>query len=120
MDDVAADVDAEITADGARVGLQRLGLAQHLARGLDDVGALPHHGDHRTGHHVVDEAGEEGLAGEVAVVLLKVLSVGTHQLEGEKLVASVLEAADNARGQVALHAVRLDHQESSLLSGLHL
>lgn len=64
--DVAADGDAEITADGARGTVGRVGLAQHNAASLDDVGALPDHAHHGARGHVADQTGEEGLAGEVS------------------------------------------------------
>ena len=37
VDDVAANVDAEVPADGAWLGGQRVGRADDLPAGLDDV-----------------------------------------------------------------------------------
>ena len=47
MDQVAPDVDAEVAAHGARLGLQRVGGADNLAAGDHRLLALPHHRDHR-------------------------------------------------------------------------
>jgi hypothetical protein len=47
VDDVAADVDAQIATDGARCRVLGVSGAQHHAAGLDDVHALPHHGHNR-------------------------------------------------------------------------
>merc|ERR1719409_845133 len=107
--DVAADLDAEVAADGAHGGLGGHGGAEHLASLEDDVLALPDHANDRTGGHVVDEAGEEALRGEVLVVLLHVLPAGTRELHGNQLVALLLEALDDFAGESALDAVGLDH-----------
>lgn len=49
-------------------GGEGVGSTKHDAAGLDGVEALPDHGDDGAGGHVLDEAGEEGLALEVGVV----------------------------------------------------
>jgi hypothetical protein len=46
---------------------------------LDGVESLPDHGHNRARGHVGDEAGKEGLLGEVGVVLLQVLLGGLQQ-----------------------------------------
>ena len=58
-------VHAIVTTDSAGEGGGGVGLAEHDAASLDDVGALPHHADHGARGHVGDEAGEEGFGGEV-------------------------------------------------------
>lgn len=78
--DVAADLDAVVPADGAGLGVDGVGLAEHDTTGLDDVEALPDHGADGTGSHVLDESGEERASGEVGVVLLQMLLRG---LEGK-------------------------------------
>ena len=45
-----------------------VGRAEHDTAGLDGVKALPDHRDDGASSHVLDEAGEEGLALEVSVV----------------------------------------------------
>lgn len=62
-----------------------------------------------TAYHVLDEASEERLAGEVLVVGLEELSAGLVQLESGELEALLLEAAEDLSDEAALHAVRLDH-----------
>lgn len=37
MNDVAANLDAEVTTDGARQGISWVGSAQHLTAGLDHI-----------------------------------------------------------------------------------
>lgn len=77
---------------------------------LDDVLALPDHGNNGAGAHVLDETRVEGLALEVLVVLLEVLLRGVDHLEGDELVAALLETLDDLTDESALDAVRLDLQ----------
>lgn len=74
--DVAADLDAEVSADGSGKGVLGVGLAQHDATGLDGIESLPDHGADGTGGHVLDETGEERLAAQVGVVLPQVVLAG--------------------------------------------
>lgn len=71
VDDVAANLDAEITTNGAGQGVSWVGSAQHLTAGLDHIKTLPHHGNHWTGVHVVDQTGEKGTARQISIVLLQ-------------------------------------------------
>jgi len=71
VDDVAANLDAEITTDGAGQGVSWVGSTQHLTAGLDHIKTLPHHGNHWTGVHVVDQTGEEGAGRQISIVLLQ-------------------------------------------------
>lgn len=95
MTDVAADLNAEVTTDGAAGRVIGAGLAQQLAARLDDVVALPDHAGHGAAGHVLDEAGEELLAGKVGVVLLEERLGGLHDLQGDQLEALLLEALDD-------------------------
>ena len=107
--DVAADLDAEITTDGAHGTLGRHGCSEHLAALEDDILALPHHCADGSAGHVVDETSEESLAGEVSVVLLHVLAAGGSELHGDQLVALLLEALDDVADEAPLDAIGLDH-----------
>ena len=57
------------------------------------------------GYYTGNEAGEEGLAGEVGIVLLEVLLRGSDELDGGELEAAVLEAGDDGTDQAALGGV---------------
>jgi len=52
VDDVSADVDAEVASDGAGRRVARVGLAEHDPTGLDNVQTLPDHRKNRPGSHV--------------------------------------------------------------------
>jgi hypothetical protein len=54
---------------------------------------------------VLDESGEERLGGEVLVVLVKELAGRGSELEGDKLVAALLEARDDLADEATLDAV---------------
>ena len=51
-----------------RGGGERVGSTEHGTTGLDGIQSLPDHGDDGTSGHVLDQAGEEGLALEILVV----------------------------------------------------
>ena len=105
MGSLLPHLDAVVSPDGARLGVGRVGLAQHHSAGLHSVQTLPHlsggqavnilhtsvrarlkivlmwmwvnyHGDHRPRAHVFDQAGEEGPLLQVCVVLLEKLHFG--------------------------------------------
>jgi hypothetical protein len=88
---------------------QRVGGADDLAAGLDDLLALPDHAHDGAGAHVVHEVAEEGLGGEVRVVLLRVRLLHRHHLEAAEEEALGLEALDDGADETALDAVGLDH-----------
>lgn len=52
-----------------------------------------------------DETLEEGLAGEISVVLLEVLLAGGGELHGNELEATVLEARDDGADESTLDVV---------------
>jgi hypothetical protein len=66
--DVATDIDSKVTTDGARKRGKGVGLAKKLAASLDGLLTGPDHTDNRAREHVLDQAGEERLALEVAVL----------------------------------------------------
>ena len=115
--DVAADVDAEVTTDGAWLGLEGLGGTEHLAAGKDGVVTLPDHGADGAGGSVVDETAEEALGGQIGVVLLEVGTAWGAELHGAKLESLVLEASDDLTNESSLDTIGLDHDEGSLLGG---
>ena len=117
VDDVATDVDAEVTADGAGLGVHGLGGTKHLAAGEDSVVAFPDHGADGAGGSVVDETAEEALGGQIGVVLLEVGTAWGAELHGAKLESLVLEASDDLTNESSLDTIGLDHDEGSLSGG---
>merc|ERR1712000_392958 len=114
--DVAANLDAKVAADGAGERVVGAGLAEELAARADGVVALPHHADDGARGHVLDEASEEALGGQVGVVLLKELLGGVGHLQGSELEALLLKALDDLADQATLDAVGLDHNVGALAS----
>lgn len=68
MADVPANSESVVTTDGADGGGEGVGGTEHGTAGLDSVETFPDHADNRARGHVLDEAGEEGLASEVGIV----------------------------------------------------
>ena len=114
VDDVTADIDAVITTDGAWCGVEGLGGTEHLSSGEDSVVAFPDHGADGTSAHVVDEATEERLGGEVSVVLLHVGAAWRAELHGDELESLLLESLHNGANESSLDTVGLDHDVGSL------
>nr|ACR37506.1 unknown [Zea mays] len=82
MNDIPANVDSKVATDGAGLRSQGVGGANDLAASCDDALALPDHGHHRARDDVVHEALEEGLGGEIGVVLLSKRPLHVHKLQG--------------------------------------
>ena len=84
---VAADLDTQVTTDGAGGGVSGVGGAEQGAAHGDHVGALPDHAHDGAGHHVVDQGAEETLGRQVGVMLLNMLASRGVELEGNQLEA---------------------------------
>ena len=78
-----SDFNAEVSPDGAGFGVSWSGLSHHLPCRLDDVGALPAHGEYGAGRHVLAQAGVEGLVRKISVVLLQQILAGLWGRKGE-------------------------------------
>jgi len=117
MNDIPANVDSKVTTDGAGLRSQGVRGADDLAASCDDALALPDHGHHRARDDVVHEALEEGLGGQISVVLLGERPLHVHKLQGLEVEALLLETADDLTNEAPLDAVRLDHDEGALHCG---
>lgn len=114
VDNVPADLDAVVATDGTRLRGSRVSGANDLAASGNGSLPLPHHGHHRAGDNVLHQGAEEGLGGEVGVVLLGEGALHLHHLHSLKEEALLLKTADDVADKAALHAVRLDHDEGHL------
>jgi len=115
MADVSTNIDAEITADSAWLGVGGLRSTEHLSTSLDRVVTFPDHGTDRPRAHVLNEASEESLLRKISIVLFHVLLAGTAELHGDKFETLLLEALDDLSNEATLDAIGLDHDESALL-----
>lgn len=114
MNHILANFNAEVSSDGTRPGLSRVGLSDHCACHPDHIQALPHHGHHRPRAHVLHQAAIEGPVLQGDVVLLQQLLRGLQQLQPHQLEALPLEAPHDLPHQVPLDAVRFDGDEGFL------
>ena len=119
VDDVSADIDAEITSDGTWLRVEWLGGTEHLSTGLDGVVTLPDHAADWTGSGILDEASEETLGGEIGVVLLEHFFTWSAEFHGDELETFGLESGDDGTDESSLDTVWLDHDVGSLFGGLH-
>jgi len=74
----------------------------------------------REKRHLERRSREKGLASEVRVVLLKVLSAGLGHLDCDELEALVLEARDDGSNKAPLDTIGLDGNESLLVGHFEL
>ena len=114
VDDVSADIDAEITSDGAWLGIEWLGGTEHLSSGLDSVVSLPDHAANWAGGGVLDETSEETFTSEIGVMLLELGFTWLSEFHGDELESFGLESADDLTDKTTLNTVWLDHDVGSL------
>ena len=74
MNEVEGDLGAEVTADRAGLGFDRVGRADQLTGGLDGLDALEHDRDERAAGDELDELAEERALGVLGVVLMAIAS----------------------------------------------
>ena len=115
MDHVAANVDGQITANGAGLSFQGLGGTDQLAGAGDDAITFPNHGHHWTGGDEVHQTSKERTLLVNAVVLLSQLTAWGDLLEAHQLEALALEATKDLADETALNTIGLDGDKSCLL-----
>jgi len=114
VNDVATQVDAEITANRSWEGLLRISLTHHHSASFGGILAFPHHGNDGTRGDELDELVVKGLVFQVDIMLLDMLCRSLHEFHGDKLEASLLESFDDITDESALDSVRLHHDESAV------
>ena len=112
--DITANLDTEVSSDGAWLAVSWVSLAQHHTSSLNGVQTLPHHADNGAAGHVGNESGEESLLSEVGVVVLQKLLASLLHLHGDQLVSLLFEPLDDITDDAPVDAIRLDHDEGSL------
>jgi len=115
VDDVATEIDAEVTTDGAGKGSLRIRFAHHHSAGLGSVFSFPDHWDNWAGGHEVAETTVERLVLEIDVMLFDVFFGGLHKLHGNEFEATLLEPLDDVPNESALDTIGLHHDEGSFL-----
>jgi len=113
--DVTTNRECVVTADSTRSGRERVGSTEHDTTGLYSIETLNDYSNYGPREHVLDEAGEEGLAGEVLVVLLEVLLRRSDHLEGDDLETPLFKTRDDGSNKVTLDAIGLDHDIGALV-----
>ena len=119
VDDVSADIDAEITSNSTWLRVEWLGGTEHLSTGLDSVVSLPDHAANWAGGGVLDETSEETFTSEIGVMLLELGFTWLTEFHGDELESFSLESGDDGTDESSLDTVWLDHDVGSLFGGLH-
>lgn len=114
VDEVATDVDGEITTDGAGGSISGVGGSYELATVYDSVLSFPNHGNNSSRGEVLAKSREEGTGLEIVVVLSGELRGGDEDLDTDQLEALGLEASDQLSNQTALNGVGLEGDEGAL------
>ena len=114
VDDVASNLDAVHATDAAGVRVLGVGGTNDLSSLLDDILTLEGNSDNGAADDVVNQRGEERLGREIRIVTLSEILGDIHELEATESVALCQEAVEDGGNQVALDAIRLDHDESGL------
>lgn len=111
MDDVTTNVDAEVTPDGARFGLEGVGLADHLAGCRHYPFALPDHSDHGTRGDELHQTFEEGTFFVFGIVGLRQFLAHLDLFEAHQQKTTGLEPLDDGAHQLPLYSIRLDRDK---------
>lgn len=113
VDEILGSAESIIAADGAGSGLLEFGGAHEYSHAFYRVRTFDYHRQHGTGSHKGNDFGEEGLVGQVRVMLLKNSFVQLHGLGSGNLIAFVLDTADDSADQASFQRVGLEHDISS-------
>src|ERR1043166_5437753 len=108
MDEVAADIERQITANRAWRRVQRVRGADGVAHHLHGTRALDAGDYHRPAGDVLEQAGIEALAFMLGVVPRREVTGYLHQLQANDLQAARFETGENGPNEAALHAIWLD------------
>ena len=120
VDDVTANIDAEVTSDGSGKGVLGSGGTEHNSSSGDGTGSFPDHSDNGSGAHVVNERREETPGLKIGVMLFHVVSSGRALLHGDELEALLFEAGDDLTDNSALDGIGLEHDEGAFSVFDHL
>ncbi len=114
MNDVLRQLERKISPDRAGCGIERIGLAHHLADGRHRARALERQRDDRTGGDEVDQLAEERALAVLGVVRLCGGAVELHEAHAAKAEAAALEAADDFGHQRAAYRIGPEQNERGL------
>src|SRR4051794_24808773 len=114
VDEIERHLGAELTSDRTRVGLDRIGRSDHLARGLHGARPLENHRDELASGDELDQLAEKRLVLVLLVVDVGDLLVGLHQLERDEPKPLPLEPRNDLAGERTLEGIGLDEDECAL------
>merc|ERR1711872_574111 len=120
VDDVTAEIETKVTADGTRKRSLGIGFTHHHSASLGSVLAFPNHRHNGARGHEVAKSVVEGLVLEIDVVLLEMLFGSLHELHSDEFESSLLESFDDVTDESALNSIGLHHDESAFRISGHV
>ncbi|MNT72928.1 hypothetical protein D3C72_2115740 [compost metagenome] len=113
MHGVGVDAVGEVGADGALLGLLRVGGAHQVTMLGDGVFAFQGLNDDRTRNHEVDQVLEERALLVDSIELLGFAARQVHHLGSNDLQAGGLETGVDLADNVLGHGIRLDNRQGA-------
>lgn len=110
---IPASLNAEVRADGPRVGCSRVGLSQHQSSHFHNIVSLPDHGHNRAVAHIFRQPSIEWFILQFNVVLLEKIFGGLRKLHGHQEVALLFKARDYLSYQAPLDTIWLDEKQGA-------
>src|SRR6266849_1873214 len=118
MDEIAADVQRQVAADGAWRSVERIGRADAVAHHLHRAGPFDTRDDDRRAGDVLEQAVVEALALVFGVVAGRELLRNLDEFEPDDLQPTRFETGQNRPNEASLHAIWLDNDQRAL--GRHM
>jgi len=114
MNHIAADVNGQVSTDGAGIGLQGFCRSDHQTGRRNHALPFPHHGHHRTAGDEIHQASKKRSFPVHPVMGFRQLSAGDELLQTDKLEALALKTSEDFSNQTALNTIGLDGDEGAL------
>jgi len=113
MDDIAANVNAKVPADGARRRRKRVGSTDDQSSSFNHLFSFPHHAHHRSRADVIHQSREERFGREICIVFFCQGLFDHFHLQRFEEVPFFFKPLDDLSHQSTLHAIWLDHDVGS-------
>src|SRR6266849_2506463 len=111
MDEIAADVQRQVAADGAWRSVERIGRADAVAHHLHRAGPFDTRDHDRRAGDVLQQAGVEALALVFGVVADRQLLRNLDEFEPDDLQPTRFQTGQNGPDEASLHAIWLDDDQ---------
>src|SRR5438132_14087457 len=111
MDEIAADIQGQVAADGAWCGVERIGRADAVAHHLYGAGAFDTRDNDGCAGDVLEQSGVEALALMFGVVPRRQVLRDQDEFEPDNLQSTRFETGQNGPDKPSLHAIWVDDDQ---------